>query len=173
MTEERWRTKAGLLGEIKLPWSALHAELEDLTEAQMTTMRDAQGWTVKDHLIHLAAWERSVVFLLQRKARHEGLGVDEDLYLNGGEDEINDVIYRQYKDLPLDAALDQLRNVHRELLDILHAMSDSDLQKPYREYLPDELSDRDDSPIIDLIYGNTAYHFTEHLGWIEGLVDTV
>src|SRR5512145_989206 len=87
--------KAQLLAEIQKTWDELNAELERLTEEQMTAKHDAQGWTVKDHLVHLARWERSVVYLLLGKPRHAGLGIDEALYLKHSYDEINAAIFHQ------------------------------------------------------------------------------
>jgi hypothetical protein len=43
--------------------------------------KDGQGLTVKDHLIHLIFWERSVVFFLQGLPRHTGPGVEKTLSL--------------------------------------------------------------------------------------------
>ncbi|MGH2544690.1 MAG: ATP-binding protein, partial [Ardenticatenaceae bacterium] len=138
MTEQRAKTKEKLLADIEREWAALNATLDRLTEAQMTTLQDAQGWTVKDHIIHMTAWERSVLFMLQGQARHAGLGVDETLYLEGGDDAINAAIYQQRHDLPLPDALVQFRAGHQQLLELLQPLTDADLQKPYRHYLPEE-----------------------------------
>jgi hypothetical protein len=163
--------KADLLTEIESSWSELNAALDSLTEAQMTDPKDAEGWAVKDHLTHMAAWERSMVFLLKGKPRHEGLGVVEDLYLNGTEDEINAAIQRQTKNLSPAQALAELRGVHSQLLGLLERLSDDDLQKPYKYYLPDEPGKDDGLPILDRVHGNSAHHFKEHLGWIQSLID--
>ena len=173
MTDRQFTTKAELLANIERTWAALNAALDRLTEAQMTTLKDGQGWGVKDHLTHLAAWERSVVFFLQNKPRHVGLGVDEALYLKdlkGPDDDINAVIFQQHQDLPSGTALAQLREVHQQLLALLQPLSDADLQKPYRHYLPQEPGDGDGPPAINVISGNSAEHFAEHLTWIETLV---
>ena len=79
---EAIKTKAQLLAEMERDWKALQRALGKLTDAQMTRRLDAAGWNVKDHLVHLMAWERSVVFLLQGKPRHEGLAVSEEVYQN-------------------------------------------------------------------------------------------
>ena len=171
MTERQVMTKAELLADIEPAWAALNAALDRLTQTQMTTFADAQGWTVKDHLIHLTAWERSMVFFLQGQPRHIGLGVDEALYLEGNDDDINAVIHQQCKDLPVAEALEQFRDTHQQLMTLLQPLTDADLQKPYRHYLPDEPGEGDGPPAINLIYGNTAHHFTEHLAWIEALVN--
>lgn len=170
MTEKQVKTKAELLADTERAWGALNAALDQLTEAQMTTIRDAQGWTVKDHVIHMTCWERSVVFFLQGRPRHAALGVDEALYLKSSDDEINAVIFQQRQGLPLTDALAQFRDVHHQLLKLLQSLTDADLHKPYRHYLPEEPSDDDGPPAINMIYGNSANHFTEHLAWIEVLV---
>ena len=163
-------TKEALMADIERSWDALHSLFSRLTEGQMTTIRDAQGWSVKDHIIHLAAWERSVVFFLQGKSRHEGLGVDESVYLKGGFDEINDVIYRQRKVLPLAKAMAQFDEVHQQLLTRLETLTDADLQEPYRRNLSDETGEGEGPTIYDLIDGNSAGHYEEHQGWIEQLL---
>ena len=173
MTERRVATKAELLSDIEHAWAALDAALGRLTETQMTTIRDAQGWAAKDHLIHLAHWERSVVFFLQGKPRHAGLDVEEALYLRGGDDEINAAIFQRRKDDPLGEALAQFRDIHQQLLQLLQPLTDADLQRPYRHYLPDEPGEGDGPSAINVIYGNSAQHFTEHLAWIEALVSAV
>jgi hypothetical protein len=169
MTEHQMTTKTELLADIQRTWDALNAALERLTEQQKTTRHDAQGWTVKDHLIHLTSWERSAVFFLQHQPRHAGLGVDEALYLNGSDDEINAAIFQQRKDLPLVDALAQFRDVHGQLLKLLGPLTDADLQKPYRHYLPDEPGEGDGPSAYKVIYGNSAHHFAEHQGWIVAL----
>jgi hypothetical protein len=170
MAERPVTTKAELLTDIDRTWVALNTALDRLTEPQMTTLRDAEGWTVKDHVIHLTAWERSTVFFLQGRPRHEGLGVDETVYLNGTDDDINAVIYQQRKDLPLAEALAQFRRTHQELMALLQPLTDEALNRRYRHYLPDEPGKGDGPPAINVIYGNTAHHFAEHLTWIEALV---
>ena len=93
MTKRPVNTKAELLATIESTWASLDAALDRLTDRQKTRLKDAQGWTVKDHLIHLPAWERSVVFFLQGQPRHAGLGVDEALYENGSADDVNAAIH--------------------------------------------------------------------------------
>lgn len=129
MPEERVTTKAELLRAVEHTWAALHAALDRLSARQMTTLSDAHGWTVKDHIIHMTAWERSVVFFVE--------------------------------------AFEQFRTVHQHLVALLQPLTDADLQNPYRSYLPDEPGEGDGPPAINVIYGNTAHHFTEHLTWIQ------
>ena len=170
MTQRLVTTKAELLAEIEHCWAALNAALDRVTEAHMTTIQDAEGWTVKDHVIHVTAWERSSVFFLRGNARHESLGVGEPLYLTGDYDGINAAIFLERKDLPLGEALVRFRDVHRQLLALLQPLTDFELQQRYRYYLPDEPGDGDGPPALDVVYGNSAHHFAEHLAWIEALL---
>ena len=171
MAKHPANTKAELLATIEQAWIALNETLDRLSDRQMTTIRDAQGWTVKDHLIHLTAWERSVVFFLQGQPRHAGLGVDRALYQNRDYEEINAAIFQQRKEMPLAEAKAQIQQVHRQLIELLLPLTDADLRKPYRAYLPDEPGD--DRLAIDVIYSNTTGHFNDHLDWIKTLVGNV
>ncbi len=172
MSDHRVTTKAELLDAIDSVWPALNAAIDRLTEAQLATHHDGQGWTIKDHLIHLTAWERSVVFFLQGKPREEGLGVPSSVYLQGNDDKINAVIYQRCHELPVVEAVAQFRVVHQELMQLLQPLTDEDLQRPYRYYLPHEPGEGDGRPAINVIYGNTAHHFREHLACIEALANT-
>lgn len=169
-TMERRYTKADLLNAIEASWTKLNEALDRLTPEQMTEIRDPEGWSVKDHLVHMDAWERSVVVFLQGRPRHEGLGVDEQIYDRGDDDEINAAIQEQRKDISLSEALSELREVHGELLSLLEPMTDDDMYKANSDFQPASSGERDERPIAGMIYSNTANHFTEHQEWIESLV---
>jgi hypothetical protein len=165
---ENVTTKVELLRDIEMAWSALIGAVNRLTEAQSTRLRDEQGWSVKDHITHMTAWERSVVFLLQHKPRHEGLGVPEEVFLQRDDDVTNAAIQTRHKAQPLSDAVSELRDVHARLLNLIQPLTDEDLHKPYSHFLPNEQRD-DDPAVIETIYGNTSEHFNEHLEWIQAL----
>lgn len=167
---ERRYTKADLLREIDDAWNTLTAALDRLTEAQLTDLRDPAGWAVKDHLVHIAAWERSVVVFLQGKPRHAGLGIDAHLYRTGDEDAINAAIQGQRQDVSVAEAVAELRVVHAELLRLLAPLGDDDLYQASSTYQPADADAPDARPIIGMIYSNTANHFREHQGWIARLI---
>lgn len=161
-------TKDELLANIDRTWAALNTVLDRLTESQMTTLRDDGGWTVKDHIIHIAYWEKWVVCLLQGKSCYETFGIDRDTYLAKDEDIQNHAIWQQTKDRPLADVLAEFRDTHQLVLDLLEPLGDDVLQRPCREQSRDELAG--DLPVITAITYNTADHFEEHLEWIETLV---
>jgi hypothetical protein len=156
---------------ISVAWAALEDAIDGLDERQLSEVRDANGWAIKDHLLNLALWERSIAKALQNQPRHETLGVSEDDYLNLGVDGINAIIFERYRDLPADEVLATLRSQHQETLDILAGLTWEDVLRPYAHYLPDEPGKEDGDPILYWIMGNTAGHYDEHREWIEALRD--
>ena len=169
MTHHHITTKAELLSAIDAGWASLTDALAQLSDAQLTGPTDAAGWNGKDHIVHLTAWERSMLYLLRGQPRHAGLGVHETLYLSGDDDAINAVIQSQHRALSLADALAELRRVHGELAAALGLLTDDDLHKPYRHFLPDEPGAGDGPLAINMLVGDTSEHFAEHLPWILAL----
>lgn len=174
MTEPYVTTKAELLAHVDQNWQALDAFLSELSEAQFTTVRDELEWSVLDYVFHIAAWERSALYFLQGRPRHEAFGIDEAIYRRGSEtgsaDEVNAAVRKLHQNATPGAALAELRSVHAKLLAVLQPLTDADLQLPYNHYLPDEPGDYGDAPAINVVYGNTAHHFGEHLGWFKEML---
>ena len=164
--------KQELLQSIQQSWTQLTTSLNQMSGAQLTAVKDSQGWSVQDHLAHITTWEQSVQCVIEGKERYQGLGVDEAAYLSGDFDKMNDQIYKRHKNLPLKTVIDQFYAVHNQFLEQIEALSDADLAQPYRHYLPSDTKDVDDDrTLIDLVSGNTAGHYEEHLAWIERLVN--
>ena len=166
----RPETKAELLDRIESSWAALEDTLSRYPEERLTGRRDPAGWSAKDHLANLAAWERSMLFLLQGLPRHEGLGVDEALYRNGSEDQINAAIHARTRGDSLAAVRAAFAETHRQLLALLDRLDDADLHKTYSDYLPDEPGEERGEPIMRRIAANTCEHYDQHRRWIEALI---
>jgi hypothetical protein len=173
MSEGEVTTKKELLEHIERDWSAINQLLDGLSDHQWTGITDAEGWTVKDHLTHLSAWENSVIALLTGKPRHEGLGVSEEVYFSEDYDVINQAICQNHWHDSLEEVRGQFQSTHAQLMRLIEPLSDEDLNQPYAHYLPDEPGEGNDRPAINLVYGNTSDHFREHQGWIEAMLDAV
>lgn len=145
--------------------------MRSLSEQQLITP-GADGWTIKDHLVHLAAWERSALALLQRRPRHGGLGIDEATYAAHDVDRVNDAIFRANRDRPLADVLRDLQETHTQTRSLLERLSPEDLAQSYSQYLPepgDETAPQ--RPVRDWVVGNTYAHFDEHRDWITAQID--
>ena len=91
--------------------AAIRAELERLIAAVPSGEVDAalgDGWSVKQHVAHLAAWEDSLTALLERRSRPAAMGVPDDVWAtHEAEDSsaINAVIAMRAATEPYEAVL--------------------------------------------------------------------
>jgi hypothetical protein len=149
-------------------WNELNGLVESLGRERLT-VKGSDGWTVKDHLDHVAAWEKSLIALLDGTDRAAAMGIaatgDEET------DAINDAIWKVHRDETPEQALAYFRDTHADLMRLLNRMSDDDLQRPYNDYQPNDPRDPDDNrPALDWVAGNTWEHYAEHIEWINQLV---
>lgn len=163
---ENAMSRENLLRQIDFHWNELQTYLATLTEDQFTQPTDAAGWTVKDHVIHIAIWEHAEVAVLDGKSKREALNVTPETW-DADDDAINAVIQQRYHDLPLDEVLHTLRENHERLLKKLDSLTEADLRLPYRHYQPD--SD-DDHALLEWLPWDTFYHYRDHLPWIKAIV---
>jgi uncharacterized protein (TIGR03083 family) len=166
MADETNISKAELLANMQRGWDELEACIDALSEAQLTGPTDAAGWTVKDHLMHLAVWADGVTAMLDGGARRESMGLDEETWASRDFDRMNAVIQQAHKDKPLDEVLTALRAAHQALYSKAQSMSDDDLRRPYNYFDPTSPQDR---PIIGWIIGDSYGHYEEHLPWMKAI----
>lgn len=167
MPESFPSTKGALIKAIDESWAELQSFLRSLTE-ENASGQDSNGWTVRDHTMHIAVWEDSVLVLFHGGQRHEPLGVDERFYQQATFDQINEVIKERHSHVTLRQAVDRLRQVHSELMAEVRALSNAQLATTVRDFFP-QAPREDDRTMIDFIYWNTGDHFKEHLPWMRGL----
>ena len=160
-------TTAELLARIEAGWKALEAYLATLTPDQMTAKTDAAGWTVKDHLIHMAKWEYGMVALVDGGSRLEAMGIG-DAAWDVGIDNLNALIQKRNKDLSLDEIFEETRAIHSAVTARISQLADADLLRPYKHYQPD--SDRTE-PVVGWLIGDTYEHYEEHLPWMKAIAE--
>ncbi|MCH7812342.1 MAG: ClbS/DfsB family four-helix bundle protein [Chloroflexi bacterium] len=168
--EAQPRDKADLLGRIERARASLDDVIGGLDEAQLVASGPDGGWSVKDHLAHLAAWEVGIAALLQHRPRYAAMQLDEKAYLITDEDGLNAIIYQQNQGRSFGAVRAAFGEAQRELLAALGGLNDADLLKTYSHYQRDEAGEDSGAPIVGWIAGNTYEHYDEHRGWIEALV---
>lgn len=147
-------------------WRELNALIESLGPEGLT-IAEPDGWEVKDHLVHIAAWEHSLLALLDGRDRREAMGVGPE---SDDTDTINAAVWSLHREKTPKQALEYFHGTHELLMARLRGMSDSDLQLSYNHYQPNEPRDPDDDrPVLDWVAGNTYDHYAEHIGWISRL----
>ena len=140
-------------------------EASQVQDAGGLTQSGADGWTVKDHLVHIAAWEQSLLGLIEGRDRSLAMGLSEPLEEL---DPINEAIRKLHENNSGDEALGYFRDSHVQLVAALGKLSDADLQKPYSDYQRSDLEET--RPVVAWVGGNTYEHYAEHVGWINQLI---
>jgi Protein of unknown function (DUF1706) len=150
-------------------WSELNALVESLGPYGLTRT-GADGWAVKDHLVHIAAWEHSLIALLEGTDRHRAMGVGPE---TDDTDAINAAVWSLHREKTPEQALAYFRETHDVLMKLLRTMSDADLQLSYNHYQADDPRDpNDDRPVVEWVAGDTYDHYAEHVGWINQIMES-
>lgn len=159
MNEQMSKTK--ILELIQSERKALQSTLEGMREAQMTEPGVESDWSVKDILVHIAAWEGMMVRWVEESLRGEvperpapGMTWDD---LDG----LNAQIYADNKDKALDEVLADFWASHQRASKLVQAMAEEDLLDPER------FEWRRGDPMWHLVAANTWWHYKEHRETID------
>lgn len=160
-------TRENLMRQMELSWNELLSYLALLTEEQLTGSKDAAGWTVKDHIIHLAMWEEAGLALLEGKSKREVMNITPETW-SQDDDAINEVIQQRYDNMTLDEVMQTFRQIHERTMKKLDTMTQEDLLLPYRHYQPGSTEER---PIIRWLIGDTIDHYSDHMPWMAAIAE--
>lgn len=160
--------KAELLEKTHISWDRLNAYIATLNERQRTQLTDSAGWTVKDHLIHLAVWEDGVWALLNRQNRAAAMGIDAATWKRWDFDEINAVIQQQHKNASWAEAEAKRQASHKRFVEQIEATSEADLARPVQDFQAHSTSN---TPVIEVVVGDAFSHYDSHLPWIKAIAE--
>lgn len=144
------------------------AELERLVEAVPATDLDrpfGDGWSVKQHVAHIAAWEASLVALLRRQSRPAAMGVPDDIWAAHEIDAVNASIANAAAPETFESVLQRFHAIHGEVLTELKKLTDADLARPYSDF--DTNPAYATEPIEGHLGFDTFDHYEEHIGWLR------
>lgn len=153
------------MSRIEAAWKQLAVLVNQVEDAAGLNKVGADGWTVKDHLAHVAAWEHSLLALLEGRDRSGAMGLNQPLEEI---DSINEAIRKLHATDTGDEALGYFRDSHAQLMATLGKLSDADLQKPYSHYQPSDLDEK--RPVVGWVAGDTYDHYAEHIDWMNQLL---
>jgi uncharacterized protein (TIGR03083 family) len=151
-------TKSELLQLIRDSRSRLEQTLARLDE-QALEKPGPDGWAIKDHLAHLAAWSRRAQASIDGRPAHEALGLDESDLQGKSEDEINARLQAKSHQRPAAELLAEFRRAHDSILQEVESLPDDSLFGP-------NANER----LLGRISSNTFGHDDDHLPWIEAQI---
>ncbi len=149
-------TKADLLGRIEREWAALLAEIATF-DAQQMLVPDAGGWTVKDNLAHLVAWERAMIDVqFEGQVASEALNIDAATLAKHNIDAENAMLLKRAQARTLPEVLADLHQTHARLLAALDRTPEAALHELTTGSYPEV------KPRMEWVVNDTYDHFAEH-----------
>ena len=162
MTESR-----AMLERIDASWKELCDTVDGLGPNGLT-ITGTDGWAVKDHLIHVAAWEQMLLGLLEGRARGDVMGISEPD--DATTDAVNDAVWKLHRHETPEQAMRYFKDAHAQLVTGLARLNPGDLERPYSHYHPSTAGeDGTDRPVMEWVVSDTYEHYAEHIGWINDL----
>jgi hypothetical protein len=154
--------KAELLQQIREEREALERVLARVPVDKMTEPLLDGGWSVKDALAHIAAWEGLMVGWVEESLR----GETPDRPVTGDDwvDQLNARLYQQYRDMPLAEVQALFASSYERAYETTGRLSDEELFEPER------FAWRNGSPLYVLVAGNTSWHYPDHREMIEQIM---
>jgi hypothetical protein len=150
-------------------WRRLTELIEGIAPA-IFVQPGTDGWSPKDHVAHVSAWEELLLAILRHQDRHTSMGVGD---IRGkATDEINDAIFQSRRHLTPDVVRTSLVETHRQVRAAIEALPEADLRRPRANFQPAERADDEpgDETLLDEIEWNTWGHYEKHIEWLSALL---
>jgi len=145
-----------------------HQELVDLIAsiqpADLEKPGPDGGWAIKDHLVHIGAWEHWLQALFERRNLLEAMGA---AGAGRNVDEINAVVYEKHRHDPVKNALAYFSDSHQQLMRVLDRQTTEDFEQPYNVFFPPAAGEAASQPVLEAVAANTYDHYGEHIEWIK------
>jgi hypothetical protein len=161
MTMQSPQTKSDMIELIRRSHNALVQAIKEVPDEQLTAAES--GWSVKDIMAHITAWERVLL-----RSHIEGRPYEQAV--EGGEplpqldnvDEINDWFYHQSAATPLEDVRMDFDSMYQRVLTAIQQMTEADLLRGQSRVRPE-------ASMLEAIAGNTWEHYDEHAATIRQL----
>jgi hypothetical protein len=150
-------TAAAALARFDQAWASLDKTVQGLGERELTEIRNPDGWSAKDHVMHVAVWEQALLSKLDGRLRHQALGLDAATDGSEDYDALNAAIFEKTKARPLAEVLDEVRSTHAKTRAHIAAFANGTTAPSADAFLAD--------------VPGYADHYDQHAGWIRDLVE--
>ncbi len=153
--------KAELLNDIRREHERLAKLVAQLGEDQLAAPGVVGDWSVKDILAHITAWDRLLPGWLEAARIGAHPKLPSEGYTWADEDKLNEAIYLQHKDEPLEQALADFSASYALVQREVDALSDEQLTDPQRyQWMHGK-------PLASLIATDSSEHYKDFADQIE------
>jgi len=156
-------TAAEVIRRIEGGWNELASLAAGMDDEGLSLHRAPDGWAVKDHLVHVAAWEHWLIALFEQRDKLAAMGASGSAR---DVDAINTAVYERHRDDSAQQGLEYFRDAHKQLMAVLRQQSDHDLERPYKTFFAAG-AETDEQPVLEAVAANTYDHYSDHLRWIR------
>lgn len=157
-------TAEEIVRRIETSWDELDGLASAMDEDALAAP-GPEGWAVKDHLVHVGAWEHWLLALFEHRDKLAAMGADG---ANKEIDDVNAVVFEKHRHDTVQQALAYFRDAHEQLMAVLRRQSTEDFERPYATFF-DAGREPTQQPVLDAVAGNTYEHYPEHVQWIKEL----
>lgn len=154
-------TRAELLEKIRLSRQELEDTLSGLTPEQMGRPVLPGGWSAKDALAHIAAWEGRMLHLIDLAVHNQAPEPGELVFSQEDIDQFNEKTFVQNRDHPLDDVQADFQRSYAQSMQVIAGLPDGELFGPCRH------SWLEGQPLWRIVAANTYWHYPEHADEIE------
>ncbi len=128
------RNRTELLAAIQASWNSCIDLIDGLADDQWTARTDDRGWTVKDHVAHVAAWENVVIEVFRVGApQYVTLQMTEAEWSTGGTAAADAVIHARKAGLTARRIRNNRDATHARIVTILRDLPEADLHRSFSD----------------------------------------
>src|SRR3954452_22712596 len=124
-------TAEEVVARIERGWQELNSLAEKMDAEGLSMHRGPDGWAVKDHLVHVAAWEHWLLALFEHRDKLAAMGAPD---AKREMDDVNAVVYEKHRDDSVEAALEYFRGSHEQLMAVMRRQSTENFERPYTAF---------------------------------------
>jgi hypothetical protein len=165
-TEHSISPRDELLDEIRASRTEIEAIIEKISDEQMVNAVDEGGWALKDHLAHIADWQKHGLAKITSQPAWDAFGIDQATYDSHDVHQINDILFEKNKDRALSDVLNDFRQTHQKILTTLGRMDDDALDQEFEKGFTGK-----HRTIRDLARGHFVGHDNDHIEDIRALAN--
>jgi hypothetical protein len=123
-------TREELVNEIMSERAKLEALLKTIPPDVFASKKVAGEWTAKDVISHVISWEQMVILWVTSGYAGKTIPVPAEGFKWSDLPALNDKIYREHKNEPVDEVMDKFQKSYKQIMNLLNSISEQDLFTP-------------------------------------------